>query len=210
MEESLQGRYFLKRKGYPPLAADDDPRVLAGEVYFNHWTRRLNPFDRLAEGDTVYLFDDKRRALAAELRVACLLRAPYDDLRDGMAKLRAVFGIIEPPGGWPGYEPRPGPGYLLAYSVDVISALDIPFDVRWDKLGGRHGYVALEAFASSDQVDQAMKSAVLDRLPPPGGPVLESSIPYDTGAIPTVDDLARAPRNPTPAIKPRSTEPLRG
>ncbi len=113
------GRYFLMRKGYEELPGPDDVDLLAGTVYFNHWSRRLSPFRSLAEGDTLYLLDHDRRTLAVEMRVASRIASPYETLQEGLDQLRAVYGMFEneDDGGWPGYNPAPGPGYLLAFVI---------------------------------------------------------------------------------------------
>jgi 5-methylcytosine-specific restriction endonuclease McrA len=89
----------------------------------------------------------------------------------------------------------------LAFVVDVVAALDVPFDVRWDHLGGRHGYVALDTFTSSTKVDETVKQTVLASLPATGRPAIAAAPRGMLRDIPPPDDMSRAPRVPARAVK---------
>lgn len=152
------------RRGYDGYGVEIE--ALAGEVMWNHWTRRLRPWQELTVGDTVYLLDDRTRRLVAELQVNGSIHTAYDSLDESWEQLEAAFGVTQ--ARWSGYEPPVGPGFLLAFDLNAVRALDIAFDVNWAHLGGHNGFIALDTFIASERIDPAVRTSILDALPAPG------------------------------------------
>jgi hypothetical protein len=201
MTEKFGGRYFVMRRGYPPDAVLADLRVLSSHVFFEMWRRAMNPFHTLEEGDTLYLHSPERKMLVAELRARSVIRTRYESLEEADAKLARVFGMVRPEDGWEDYSPTEGPGHLLAYALEVVAPLSIPFPVSWPKLGGRHGYISLSTFAASEHVDESVRRQVLQEVPSPGGEPLAPALPYATAALDDPSARWRAPRYPKPEVK---------
>ncbi len=83
--------------------------------------------------------------------------------------------------------------------MDVVGDLDIPFDVRWDRLGARHGYIGVDRFIACDQVDHASKRRILEALPTPGRPAIARA--ERVGGLPPFEPHLRAPRQPNLTVK---------
>jgi hypothetical protein len=130
---------------------DLEPEAMAGTVFYNLWAVKKFPYNVLANGDTMLLFETKTRRLIWQLRVAALLREPYATISGALDKLRTAYGII--PNELDAYRNgRPEPGYLLAWAGEVIQRLDVPMpNFSLVRYGSQTGYLAFDALKPKDR-----------------------------------------------------------
>jgi hypothetical protein len=144
---------------------DMEPTDLVGDVFFDLWRTRQQPYSALKDGDTVYFLDRRDRMLIWEFRVRHLLTRRYRSTVEALGLLRSGYGIL--PEDLNDYVwHRPDEGYLVAWAAEVVRpiAVPLPADVRPGDLGGRTGYLPLERIP-------AAVLAEMD-LPTPGGPAV--------------------------------------
>lgn len=160
----MANRYIVWRRSIDPMVGED-PLVWQGSVFFQLWSRRVPPFGTLAEGDTVYLWDRSSNRIVWEWRIRCLLRTQYESRDEVFTIMNRVYGLDPEDLNLLEYVfNAPSSGFILAWSFDVVAALDIEFpkDFKVGDHGFRSGYVPLDAIPSTfaDQLS----------LPDPGRP----------------------------------------
>jgi hypothetical protein len=125
---------------------DGLPReVVRGQMYFELWKTRQQPFNDLASEDTMLLFDTRSRRLIWEFRATAITQAGYRSLPEALDVLRERYGLL--PGDLNSYIwDRPAHGWLFAWAAEVIRPLDVtmPEGFRMTDFGGRNGYVQLD------------------------------------------------------------------
>lgn len=73
---------------------DVEPVDLLGDVFFDLWRTRQQPYNPLKDGDTVWLLDRRDRMLIWEFRVRHLLTRPYGSMVEALGLLRSGYGIL--------------------------------------------------------------------------------------------------------------------
>ena len=168
----MANRYIVWRKVIDPMVGED-PLVWEGSVFFQLWSRRVPPFGTLAEGDTVYLWDRSSNRIVWEWRIRCLLRTQYESRDEVFAIMNRVYGLDPEDLNLLEYVfNAPSSGFILAWSFDVVAALDIEFpkDFKVGDHGFRSGYVPVDAILS--------QFAGQLSLPNPGRPATVFSPPF--------------------------------
>jgi HNH endonuclease len=159
---------------------DGLPRdLMRGQMFFELWRTRQQPFSDLASGDTMLLFDTRSRRLIWEFRAAAVTRAGYGSIPEALDLLRESFGLL--PGDLNAYLwDRPPQGWLLAWSAEVVRPLDLhmPGRFRMTDFGGRTGYVALES-VPADLMPELPTRSSEDPLPAPAAHVGGSHAVFD-------------------------------
>lgn len=118
--------------------------VVRGQMFFELWRTRQQPFSDLGSGDTMLLFDTRSRRLIWEFRATAVTRAGYGSIPEALDLLRESYGLL--PGDLNAYLwDRPPQGWLLGWAAEVVRPLDVdmPEGFRMTDFGGRNGYVAL-------------------------------------------------------------------
>lgn len=125
---------------------DGLPRdVVRGQMFFELWKTRQQPFSDLTPGDTMLLFDTRSRRLIWEFRATAITQASYQSIPEALDVLRERYGLL--PGDLNSYIwERPAHGWLFAWAAEVVRSLDVtmPEGFRMTDFGGRNGYVRLD------------------------------------------------------------------
>lgn len=130
--------YLFSRRNWRELA-DVAPASLAATVFFQMWRVRADPYNRIEEGDAVYIGDPSTRRISWEVRVSYLLRTRYRSKREALAALREAYGLYaDDLNDYHRDQGRADDGHLLAWAPVVIRKLDvaIPDRIRF----GQNGY----------------------------------------------------------------------
>jgi len=119
--------------GAPPTTVPPDE--VGVHVFTQLWKTRQQPYDSLADGDTLYWADQKTRELRWELRVRNVRKVRCSGMNEYAGYLRNWFGVLEP-------ETDYGAGrsdrWLLAWENELVRPLGIPLPADF-KLG-RNGF----------------------------------------------------------------------
>lgn len=129
--------YLFSRRDWPELATVN-PVGLAGHVFFQLWRTRSAPYNRISDGDVVYVGDPTTRRLHWEVQVTSLLtNFGYGSTKHALSALRAAYGFHAADLN-DYHRHRSGKGWLLAWSPTVMRKLDLelPTGVRF----GQNGY----------------------------------------------------------------------
>jgi hypothetical protein len=133
--------YLFSRRDMPELARAD-PAAVAGQVFFQMWRTRANPYNRLSEGDVVYIGDPATRRLSWEVRISALLTGfGYTSTKHALAALRAAYGLYAADLNAYHHD-KAGKGWLLAWAPTVMRRLNVqlPPGVNF----GQNGYRLLD------------------------------------------------------------------
>jgi hypothetical protein len=117
---------------------DASPVSIATNVFFQMWRTRAAPYNRLAEGDVMYIGDPATRRLLWETRVTSLLSDyHYASTRQALSALRSSYGLYTADLN-SYHRSRAGHGWLLAWAPRVMRRLDLqlPTGFRF----GQNGY----------------------------------------------------------------------
>lgn len=151
---------------------DGLPReVVRGQMFFELWRTRQQPFSELAAGDTMLLFDTRSRRLIWEMRAAAITQARYESIPEALDLLRERYGLL--PGDLNTYIwDRPAQGWILAWAAEIVRPLDVgvPDGFRMTDFGGRNGYVDLAA-VPSELAPQMPPPSTEEALPAPAAHV---------------------------------------
>jgi hypothetical protein len=112
---------FITSRGF---ALPTDSGEMGEKLWFNMWQRRLWPYKELDEGDTLYWYDTKEKAIVWRSRVVQVERFEYANKDEVRKRFHVSFGLDDLND--PYFDKAKDQGYCLAYMVDSLVRLDVP------------------------------------------------------------------------------------
>jgi len=164
----MQMAEFLVSRAQGAPKASTPVDELGIPMLFQMWRTRQDPYDTLADGDTLWWVDQRTREARWEFRVTNLRRTRYGSVASALDLLRRWFGLL--PSDLNAYHLQAPPeGWLLAWENTIIGPVGVtlPSEMRL----GRNGFRRL---------DSDLGRTV--GLPAPGRPPLLEVPPIDEDA----------------------------
>ncbi|QDV90432.1 hypothetical protein RAS2_15110 [Phycisphaerae bacterium RAS2] len=100
----------------------NDANAFDNELWFNLWMKRLQPYNELEPGDTLYWYESPSNCIVWKSRVVSVLRFSYQTRKEVEQKLN-----LTPVQAAQNYFVHgPEAGYCLSYRVAAIERVSIP------------------------------------------------------------------------------------
>ena len=112
--------YITSRKFVLPKS----PEEMAGQQWFNLWTKRLWPYCEIAMGDILYWYESPSHSIIWKSRVRRVEQFKYTSKAQVAQRLKSISGAFDEQDEY--FKEGPHQGYCLAYSIEPLERLGLP------------------------------------------------------------------------------------
>jgi hypothetical protein len=153
---------FITSRGYK---IPDDWEGLQQKLWFNMWQNFKWPYDEVWEGNVLFWYDSKSRAIVWKSKITKLDKFEYSTKQEMRERLIKTFD--EDPANDPYFAQKANSGYCIAFKVTALERLNLakPEGFKFPQLGWlrRSDPIAREWLYSADDLKITTKKLIEER-----------------------------------------------